>query len=116
MPTFEEEPVFVISVAARRVGVHQQTLRTYERQGLVAPARSRGGVRLYSARDLARLLAIRHLTDELGVNLAGVDLVLRLTGRIQELDALVRDLRQEVQRERDRHLPATRPAAAPSPR
>ena len=75
---------FVISVAARLVGVHEQTLRYYERAGLVEPARSKGRIRLYSLHDLERVRQIRRLTDEMGVNLAGVEVIMRLTDRIRE--------------------------------
>lgn len=101
-----EEPVYVISVAARMVGVHAQTLRSYEREGLVAPQRSDGGVRMYSEADIARLRTIRRLVTELGVNLAGCDIILNLTERIDQLQDEIEELRAELQRERDRHLPA----------
>ncbi len=74
-----DEPMYVISVAARLVNMHPQTLRYYERAGLVHPTRSRGRIRLYSQRDIDRLRKISRLTDELGVNLAGVEVILRLT-------------------------------------
>ena len=103
------EPLYVISVAARMLDVHAQTLRTYEREGLVRPARSRGGVRMYSDHDIERLRRIRTLVDELGCNLAGVDVILNLMERMRELQAEIARLRDDLQRERDRHLPATRP-------
>ena len=105
-PTHDSEPVYVISVAARMIGVHAQTLRTYEREGLVEPQRSRGGVRMYSDADIERLQVIRRLVGDLGVNLAGCDVILRLTQRIDGLQAEIDALREELQRERDRHLPA----------
>src|SRR5437870_13724519 len=89
---------FVISVAARLVGVHEQTLRYYERAGLLEPARSKGRIRLYSLYDLERVRQIRRLTDEMGVNLAGVEVIMRLTDRIRELELRIDDLRTEVQR------------------
>jgi MerR family transcriptional regulator/heat shock protein HspR len=103
-----EEPVYVISVAARMVKLHAQTLRAYERGGLLLPARSHGGVRMYSEADIERLRLIRRLVDELGVNLAGVDVVLNMTERINELRAEIDRLRDELQRTRDRHLPVPR--------
>ncbi len=109
MPAFPEDPVYVISVVARLAGVHAQTLRTYEREGLVRPARSQGGVRMYSDMDVERVRTIRRLVDDLGVNLAGVDVILRLTERIEALHAEREALREALQRERDRHLPAVRP-------
>jgi MerR family transcriptional regulator/heat shock protein HspR len=89
---------FVISVAARLVGVHEQTLRYYERAGLVEPARSKGRIRLYSLHDLERVRQIRRLTDEMGVNLAGVEVIMRLTDRIRELEAQIEELQGEVRR------------------
>ena len=87
---------FVISVAARLLGVHEQTLRYYERAGLVQPARSRGRIRLYSFQDLERVRYIRRLIDDLGVNLAGVEVVIRLTDRIRELELENEALRAEL--------------------
>src|SRR5438105_2675477 len=87
---------FVISVAARLVGVHEQTLRYYERAGLVEPARSKGRIRLYSLHDLERVRQIRRLTDDMGVNLAGVEVIMRLTDRIRELEQHIDDLQAEV--------------------
>jgi MerR family transcriptional regulator/heat shock protein HspR len=89
---------FVISVAARLVGVHEQTLRYYERAGLVEPARSKGRIRLYSLHDLERVRQIRRLTDEMGVNLAGVEVIMRLTDRIRELEGQIDELEGEVRR------------------
>jgi MerR family transcriptional regulator/heat shock protein HspR len=91
---------FVISVAARLVGVHEQTLRYYERAGLVEPARSKGRIRLYSLYDLERVRQIRRLTDEMGVNLAGVEVIMRLTDHIRELEHNIEDLQSEVRRRR----------------
>ncbi len=94
------DAAFVISVAARLIGVHEQTLRYYERAGLVAPARSRGRIRLYSVHDLERIRQIRRLIDDLGVNLAGVEVIMRLTDRIRELENESEELRAEVRRMR----------------
>jgi MerR family transcriptional regulator/heat shock protein HspR len=91
---------FVISVAARLVGVHEQTLRYYERAGLVEPARSKGRIRLYSLYDLERVRQIRRLTDEMGVNLAGVEVIMRLTDRIRGLEDRINELETEVTRGR----------------
>ena len=103
------EPLYVISVAARMLAVHAQTLRAYEREGLVQPARSPGGVRMYSDDDIARVRRIRTLVDELGCNLAGVDVILNLMNRMQGMQLQIDRLREELQRERDRRLPAPRP-------
>jgi MerR family transcriptional regulator/heat shock protein HspR len=94
-PTTEALPpnaAFVISVAARLVGVHEQTLRYYERAGLVEPARSKGRIRLYSLHDLERVRQIRRLTDDMGVNLAGVEVIMRLTDHIRELEQRITEL------------------------
>lgn len=80
-----DEPCYVISVAAKMVGLHPQTLRNYERLGLVRPHRSAGRVRLYSPGDIERLRRISRLTADLGVNLAGVEIILELTERVREL-------------------------------
>jgi MerR family transcriptional regulator, heat shock protein HspR len=99
---------FVISVAARLVGVHEQTLRYYERAGLVEPARSKGRIRLYSLHDLERVRQIRRLTDEMGVNLAGVEVIMRLTDRIRVLEERINELEAEVRRSRATSPRATR--------
>jgi len=80
-----DEPLYYISVAARLVDCHPQTLRTYERQGLVEPERSASNVRLYSDEDIERLRQIKRLTQELGVNLAGVEIILGLLDQIEQL-------------------------------
>ena len=87
---------FVISVAARLVGVHEQTLRYYERAGLVEPARSKGRIRLYSLHDLERVRQIRRLTDEMGVNLAGVEVIMRLTDHIKALEERIGELEHKL--------------------
>ncbi len=97
---------FVISVAARLVGVHEQTLRYYERAGLVEPARSKGRIRLYSLHDLERVRQIRRLTDEMGVNLAGVEVIMRLTDRIRELEGQIDELQAEVRQARSSPRPS----------
>ena len=79
------EPLFVISVAARLVEMHPQTLRKYEREGLIAPSRTSGNLRLYSDSDIERLRQVKYLVEERGLNLAGVQLALDLTRRLREL-------------------------------
>ncbi len=89
--------VYVISVAAELAGVHPQTLRIYERKGLVEPARTRGGSRRYSDADIARLQRIQELTDQ-GLNLAGVKRVMELEAEIQRLrDELARTRREAAE-------------------
>ena len=80
-----DEPYYVIGVAARLVDLHPQTLRHYEALGLVVPQRSRGNMRLYAPRDIERLTKITRLTQELGVNLAGVEIILRLSEQVEAL-------------------------------
>lgn len=93
---FREEPCFVISVAARIVGVHAQTLRHYERVGLIWPSRTVGRQRLYSMADIERLHRLKSLTEDMGVNLAGAEIALKLMSRIEELERQVRDLTESV--------------------
>jgi MerR family transcriptional regulator/heat shock protein HspR len=80
----QSEPVFVISVAARLLEMHPQTLRKYEREGLIAPSRTTGNLRLYSDRDIERLRQVKYLVEERGLNLAGVQLALELTRHLRE--------------------------------
>lgn len=79
------EPVFIISVAARLLEMHPQTLRKYEREGLIAPSRTTGNLRLYSDEDLERLRQVKYLVSERGLNLAGVQLVLEVTRHLRLL-------------------------------
>lgn len=90
-----DEPVYMIGVAARLVDCHPQTLRMYERLGLVTPTRSRSNLRLYSDADISKLRQVQRLTQELGVNLAGVSVILDLLDR---LSALRREMALEVER------------------
>ena len=92
----ESEPCYVISVVARMLGVHAQTLRYYEKAGIIEPSRSRGRVRLYSNRDIDKLRHIRTLMDDLGVNIAGVEVILRLTGRIEAMEKEMEDIEREI--------------------
>jgi MerR family transcriptional regulator, heat shock protein HspR len=105
-PTDHEEPAFIISVAARMLGVHAQTLRYYERVGLIIPSRSRGRIRLYSRADLERIRQVQRLIDDLGVNLAGAEVIIDMGTRIKALEDENESLRRELQRFRDRRLPA----------
>ena len=87
---------FVISVAARLLNVHPQTLRYYERAGLIQPSRSRGNIRLYSSRDIERAQQIKRLIEDLGVNLAGVEVIMKLTERMREMELELEALRAEA--------------------
>ena len=114
-----DRPRYMISVAADLVGMHPQTLRLYEAKGLVRPARTPGGTRLYSDDDVARLRLIQQLTTELGLNLAGVEQVLRLQDEVarmrSRMDRLERELRAEIasiHRTYKRELVLYRPAPA----
>ena len=93
---FPNEPCFVISVAARIIGVHAQTLRYYERVGLVWPSRTGGRQRLYSMADIDRLKRIKALTEDMGVNLAGAEVALKLMMRIEDLEKDVKQLTEQV--------------------
>ena len=95
---FRDEPCFVISIAARMVGLHAQTLRYYERVGLIWPSRSVGRQRLYSPTDIDRLRRIKRFTDEMGMNLAGAEVALKLVERIEELEVEVKQLSNQVHR------------------
>lgn len=118
-----DRPRYMISVAAGLVGMHPQTLRLYEAKGLVRPARTPGGTRLYSDADVDRLRLIQRLTTELGLNLAGVEQVLRLEDELARLRSrmvrLERELRAEiasVHRAYRRELVVYRPPQHPAPR
>jgi MerR family transcriptional regulator, heat shock protein HspR len=118
-----DRPRYMISVAAELVGMHPQTLRLYEARGLVRPGRTSGGTRLYSEKDLERLRLIQRLTTELGLNLAGVEQVLRMQDELNRMRArmerIERELRAEiaeVHRSYKRELVVYRPAETPARR
>ncbi|MCH8865103.1 MAG: MerR family transcriptional regulator [Chloroflexi bacterium] len=92
------EPRYVISIAARILGVQTHTLRYYERVGVVEPQRSQGNIRLYSERDIDILRRIKTLVDDLGVNLAGVEVILRMMQHLDQLQNQVGKLESEVKR------------------
>lgn len=98
-----DEPVYLISIVAKILDIHPQTLRQYERENLVTPSRSNGRIRLYSQRDIDRIKLILRLTRELGVNLAGVDIILRLKINVDEMETEIAELRHELQRARNSH-------------
>ena len=88
----EVEPRYVISIAARMVGVQTHTLRYYERIGIIKPSRSQGNIRLYSESDVAQLRRVKSLMDDLGINLAGIEVILRMAQRITELQHRIEEL------------------------
>jgi MerR family transcriptional regulator, heat shock protein HspR len=96
----DDRPRYMISIAAELVGMHPQTLRIYEAKGLVRPKRTPGNTRLYSDTDLERLRLIQRLTGELGLNLAGVETVLRMEDELgkmqQRLERMEREMRERV--------------------
>ena len=96
MNSDETQPCYVISVAARMLGIQTHTLRYYERIGIIEPYRSGGNIRLYSERDIAVLRRVKTLMDDLGVNLAGVEVVLRMAQRMTELQRHVEELESEL--------------------
>ena len=94
----EDEPRYVISIAARILGVQVHTLRYYEKVGVIEPSRSKGNIRLYSEREIRLLHRVKALMEDLGVNLAGVEVVLRMSHHISELQNQVEQLEEEVRR------------------
>ncbi|MCI4399767.1 MAG: helix-turn-helix transcriptional regulator [Campylobacteraceae bacterium] len=91
-----EDPVYQISVVAELLGIHPQTLRHYEREGLVVPSRTSGKIRVYSKKDIDDLKLILRLTRELGVNLAGVDVIMQLKHQVRELQKELTELRRNI--------------------
>jgi MerR family transcriptional regulator, heat shock protein HspR len=119
----DDRPRYMISVAAELVGMHPQTLRMYEQKRLVRPQRTAGNTRLYSEADLERLRLIQRLTTELGLNLAGVEAVLRLEeqlqrmqARMERLESEMRDAIQQVHKQYRRELVLYDPTRLPTPR
>ena len=92
------EPCYGIGVAARMLGVQTHTLRYYERVGIIEPYRSQGNIRLYSRRDVVQLRRAKTLTDDLGVNLAGVEVILRMAQQMTELQCRLANLEVELER------------------
>ncbi|NOQ30717.1 MAG: MerR family transcriptional regulator [Helicobacteraceae bacterium] len=91
-----EEPVYLISIVAKILEIHPQTLRQYERENLVTPSRSGGRIRLYSQKDIDRIKMILRLTRDLGVNLSGVDIVLRLKKKMEDMECEMNELKHEL--------------------
>ena len=91
-----DEPVYLISIVASMLNIHPQTLRQYERDGLIKPSRTQGRMRLYSQRDIDRMKMILRLTRDLGVNIAGIDIILRLKEQMEEMEQEIEMLKQEL--------------------
>jgi len=102
MNSSDEEPRYVISIAARILGIQTHTLRYYEKIGIIEPPRSRGNIRLYSDRDITHLRRVKTLMDDLGVNLAGVEVILRMAQRMTELQQHIEGLESEIKRLRQK--------------
>lgn len=101
-----DKPVYPIGVVSAMFGVHQQSLRQYERQGLLVPRRTKGHTRLYSNGDIARLRVILNLTQDMGVNLAGVEIILRLRDEMDQMRKEIDDLLKRVKGELKEQLEA----------
>jgi MerR family transcriptional regulator, heat shock protein HspR len=109
----KDKPLYVISVAAELVDMHPQTLRLYERKGLIEPSRSAGKTRLYSQRNIEQLREIRRLTQELGVNLAGVEEIIRLRQKLDVLQDRLEDRISSLQERLQLELKGARALPAP---
>ncbi len=103
--TYDNEPRYVISIAARIIGVQVHTLRYYERIGIIEPSRSSGNVRLYSERDITRLQRAKTLMEDLGVNLAGASVILQMVQQMTELQQQVTAMEAEIDRLRGESEP-----------
>ncbi len=97
MTSQDSEPKYVISVAARIAGVETYTLRYYERLGLIHPYRSKGNIRYYSESDIARVRYIKSLMDDLGINLAGVEVVMRMAEKMAEMQQRLLEMEAELE-------------------
>ena len=115
----KDKPLFMISVVSELLGVHPQTLRLYEREGFTRPRRTRGNTRLYSERDIEDVRRVLHLTRDLGVNLAGVEVVLEMRRKMEKLQVemeekmefLHREMKKELVRQRSRSARVKVPSA-----
>ena len=104
MNTSDEEPRYVISIAARMLSVQVHTLRYYEKIGIIEPSRSKGNIRLYSDSDMDRLKRVKTLVDDLGINLAGVEVILRMMQRMTELQRRIEELESKLKRSRQQEF------------
>ena len=91
-----DEPVYLISIVSTMLSIHPQTLRQYEREGLIRPSRTEGRMRLYSQRDIDKMKMILRLTRDLGVNIAGIDVILRLKEQMEDMELEIEKLKNEL--------------------
>jgi len=102
----DDIPLYMIGIAAQMLSIHPQTLRLYEREGLVSPGRSEGNTRLYSQRDVERVKFILHLTRDMGINLAGVEVILKMREQMEEMQremaGIIDYIREELKKEMTR--------------
>ena len=99
-----DEPRYVISIAAKLLGIQTHTLRYYEKIGIIEPSRSLGNIRLYSDNDISHLQRVKTLMEDLGVNLAGIEIILRMTQRLSRQQHQIKDLETELKRFRKRKV------------
>ena len=100
-----DEPVYLISIVSKVLNIHPQTLRQYEREGLIVPSRTGGKMRLYSQRDIDRIKMILRLTRDLRVNLAGVDVILQLKDKLEECEGIIDELQTQVHKASNSTIP-----------
>ena len=96
MKSAYNEPVYLISAVAEILSIHPQTLRQYEREGLIKPSRTNGKIRLYSQKDIDNIKTVLTLTRDMGINLAGVDLILQLNAKIEKLQNEVENYKGKI--------------------
>ncbi|MDD2640889.1 MAG: helix-turn-helix transcriptional regulator [Sulfurimonadaceae bacterium] len=96
MKSAYNEPVYLISAVAEILNIHPQTLRQYEREGLIKPSRTNGKIRLYSQKDIDNIKTVLTLTRDMGINLAGVDLILQLNAKIEKLQSEVENYKNKI--------------------
>ena len=99
---YSNEPRYVISIAARILEIQTHTLRYYEKVGIIEPHRSQGNIRLYSDRDIALLKRVKSLVDDMGINLPGVEVILRMVQHMGEIQSELEEAQQEIEKLRGR--------------
>ncbi|MEK6577217.1 MAG: helix-turn-helix transcriptional regulator [Nitrospirota bacterium] len=100
----KDKPLCMIGIAAQLLGVHPQTLRLYEREGLISPSRTEGNTRLYSQRDIEDVRTIMHLTRDVGVNLAGVEMIVGVRRRLTQISSEMGEMVDRMMREMEREM------------